>query len=118
MRYREVTSVEEITARKRASKHKMRMMATDEDTRRHEPVAASERRRSGPVRRAGVAVLGVVVILIGIPMIPLFGPGWLVVFTGLAILGREFDWANRLKQRLSERFRSLLGKRHPGSEAE
>jgi uncharacterized protein (TIGR02611 family) len=30
-------------------------------------------------------------------MVPLPGPGWLVVFLGLAILGSEFAWAKRLE---------------------
>jgi uncharacterized protein (TIGR02611 family) len=37
-----------------------------------------------------------VVLVAGIIMIPYPGPGWLVVFIGLAILGTEFDWARRL----------------------
>lgn len=43
-----------------------------------------------------VAVLGIAVILLGIVMIPLPGPGWLVVFGGLAILSIEFVWAKHL----------------------
>lgn len=67
-------------------------------------------RRSGPVRKAGVAIAGVVVILIGIPMIPLLGPGWLVVFTGLAILSSEFEWAGKLRDRIRDRLRALMGR--------
>ena len=32
----------------------------------------------------------------GLLLVPLPGPGWLVVFLGLAILGTEFAWAKRL----------------------
>ncbi len=32
----------------------------------------------------------------GVVMIPYPGPGWLVVFAGLAILATEFHWAKRL----------------------
>ncbi len=46
--------------------------------------------------RCGVGVLGTVVLVAGIIMIPYPGPGWLVVFAGLAILGTEFAWAKRL----------------------
>lgn len=35
-------------------------------------------------------------VIIGIIAIPYPGPGWLIVFTGLAILATEFDWAKRL----------------------
>ena len=33
---------------------------------------------------------------LGIVLIPLPGPGWLIVFAGLAILATEFVWAERL----------------------
>lgn len=87
-------------------------MAIDGDVKRETEGAE---RRSGLVRKAGVAVAGIVVILIGIPMIPLVGPGWLVVFTGLAILSSEFEWAGRLRDRIRDRFRSLMGRATSGS---
>jgi uncharacterized protein (TIGR02611 family) len=46
--------------------------------------------------RVGVAVLGGIVLVAGIAMIPYPGPGWLVVFAGLAILATEFHWARRV----------------------
>jgi uncharacterized protein (TIGR02611 family) len=46
--------------------------------------------------RVGVAVLGGIVLLAGVVMIPYPGPGWLVVFAGLAILATEFHWARRV----------------------
>ena len=46
--------------------------------------------------RVAVAVLGTAVVLGGIALIPLPGPGWLIVFAGLAILSTEFEWAGRL----------------------
>jgi uncharacterized protein (TIGR02611 family) len=61
------------------------------------------------VRKFAVGIAGVAVILVGIPMIPLIGPGWLIVFTGLAILATEFPWAGRLRDRIHSRMRSLLG---------
>lgn len=46
--------------------------------------------------RIGVGVVGGLVLLGGIVMIPYPGPGWLVVFAGLAILATEFTWAERV----------------------
>ena len=46
-------------------------------------------------RRLVIAVAGGAVLVVGVPMIPLPGPGWLVIFLGLAILAQEFPWANR-----------------------
>jgi uncharacterized protein (TIGR02611 family) len=45
--------------------------------------------------RFTVGGLGGVVALLGLLLVPLPGPGWLVVFLGLAILGTEFTWAKR-----------------------
>lgn len=47
-------------------------------------------------KRTAVGTLGGLVVIIGIIAIPYPGPGWLIVFTGLAILATEFDWAKRL----------------------
>jgi uncharacterized protein (TIGR02611 family) len=46
--------------------------------------------------RAGIAVVGVVMVIGGLILVPLPGPGWLIVFLGLAVLGTEFHWARRL----------------------
>jgi len=48
------------------------------------------------VYRIGVGVLGGAIAVGGLLLVPLPGPGWLVVFLGLAILGTEFAWAKRL----------------------
>lgn len=46
--------------------------------------------------RAGVGVVGLAVLAVGIVTIPYPGPGWLIVFAGLGILASEFTWAHRL----------------------
>jgi len=91
-------------------------MATDHDNKESAAVAPphqsdGEPPSSGLLRKSGVAIVGIVVILIGIPLIPLFGPGWLIVFTGLAILSSEFEWAGRLRDSIRSRLRSFLGNR-------
>ncbi|MBT2498920.1 TIGR02611 family protein [Agromyces sp. ISL-38] len=48
------------------------------------------------VYRILVGVLGGAIATLGLLLVPLPGPGWLVVFLGLAILGTEFPWARRL----------------------
>ena len=47
-------------------------------------------------KRIGIGTIGTLIVLIGIIMIPYPGPGWLIVFAGLAVLATEFDWAQRL----------------------
>ena len=48
------------------------------------------------VYRAVVGAAGTAVVLLGLALVPLPGPGWLVVFLGLAVLGSEFSSARRL----------------------
>ncbi len=48
------------------------------------------------IYRAVVGVVGAAVIVVGIILLPLPGPGWLIIFAGLAILASEFTWAQRL----------------------
>jgi uncharacterized protein (TIGR02611 family) len=56
--------------------------------------------------RVGVGILGGSLTVLGLLLVPLPGPGWLVVFLGLAVLGTEFGWAKRiavwLKRRLDQ----------------
>lgn len=46
--------------------------------------------------RAAVGVVGAIVTVAGLIMVPAPGPGWLVVFFGLVILGSEFEFAQRV----------------------
>ena len=46
--------------------------------------------------RVAVGIVGAAVVVLGFVLIPLPGPGWLIVFAGLAILATEFVWAERL----------------------
>ncbi|GAA1999085.1 TIGR02611 family protein [Microbacterium ulmi] len=45
--------------------------------------------------RAAIGVFGGALAIAGLLLVPLPGPGWLVVFLGLAVLGTEFHWARR-----------------------
>ena len=46
--------------------------------------------------RAGVALGGLIVVLVGIVLLAVPGPGWLVIFLGLGIWATEFGWAKSL----------------------
>lgn len=48
--------------------------------------------------RTFIGVLGLVLIIAGIPMVPLVGPGWAVIFIGLFLWSTEFIWARRVTQ--------------------
>lgn len=43
-----------------------------------------------------ITTLGVVIVIVGLILVPLPGPGWLIVFIGLTVLGSEYHWARRL----------------------
>jgi uncharacterized protein (TIGR02611 family) len=46
--------------------------------------------------RVAVGIVGATIIVIGIILLPLPGPGWLIIFGGLFVLSTEFAWAERL----------------------
>ncbi|BDM68534.1 membrane protein [Streptomyces nigrescens] len=53
-------------------------------------------KRSRPLHlswQVGVFVVGLAVVAGGVIMLPLPGPGWLVIFAGMAIWATEFVWA-------------------------
>ncbi len=54
------------------------------------------------VRRLIVAVVGFTVLLIGIAMLVLPGPAFVVIPLGLGILATEFVWARRLLKKMKE----------------
>ncbi|MEU8782719.1 TIGR02611 family protein [Streptomyces sp. NPDC048637] len=53
-------------------------------------------KRSRPLHvswQVGVFIVGLAVVVAGVIMLPLPGPGWLVIFGGMAIWATEFVWA-------------------------
>ena len=53
--------------------------------------------------RVAAAIGGFLVVLLGIVVIPLPGPGLLVVAVGLAVLALEFAWAEHLLEKTVDR---------------
>ena len=53
-------------------------------------------------RQIGILLVGLPVLTVGIVLIPLPGPGLLVCLLGLLILSLEFDWAQKLVDRLRD----------------
>jgi len=56
--------------------------------------------------RIGRAAAGFVVVLVGIALLPLPGPGMLIIVAGLALLSSDVPFARKLLQRLRERLPS------------
>lgn len=55
-----------------------------------------------------IGVLGALVVLIGIVLVPYPGPGWLIVFTGFAILATEFAFAEKTLAYLKARYEAWI----------
>lgn len=51
------------------------------------------------VRRVAVTILGVALLVVGVAMMVLPGPGILGIVAGLAVLASEYTWARRLLTR-------------------
>lgn len=62
------------------------------------------RSRGGHVTwKVVVTVVGVAVIVAGVAMLALPGPGWATILLGLAILSTEFEWAARWRRAVVRR---------------
>jgi uncharacterized protein (TIGR02611 family) len=60
--------------------------------------------------RTGVFVLGWGIVLAGVVMLVIPGPGWAAIFVGLAVLSTEYAWAHRLLTRARDYARRLADK--------
>jgi uncharacterized membrane protein len=64
-----------------------------------------EKKSGGRIQRLLLAVLGVIVIVVGIMLLFLPGPGILLILAGLWILGRGYQWPQKVAGLLRERGR-------------
>lgn len=62
------------------------------------------------IRRPLVLIVGCLIIIAGILMLALPGPGWAAIFLGLAILATEFDRAEKLRAAIVRRFKTAIDK--------
>lgn len=60
------------------------------------------------LRKLVIVLIGFPIIVIGLILIPLPGPGILICLLGLFILSFEFDWAKRHADRARGYLRKLL----------
>jgi len=61
------------------------------------------------IKRLIIAVIGFTVLLIGLLMIVLPGPAFIVIPLGLGILATEFIWARRLLKTAKNKFQKSKG---------
>lgn len=75
-----------------------------------DPGAEAPRTLWRQARRIAVAVIGLTVVLFGIALLVLPGPGILVMFAGLSILALEFAWARRWVKKAKEKTAQMTGR--------
>jgi uncharacterized protein (TIGR02611 family) len=61
-------------------------------------------------RKIIVLITGVPLVILGIILIPLPGPGILVSFLGLFVLALEFEWAAKHRDRLKGELKKITDK--------
>jgi uncharacterized protein (TIGR02611 family) len=61
--------------------------------------------RSTPYRVLFV-IVAFAILLGGIALVPLPGPGWAIVFIGLGMLALEFKWAENLMEKILDRLQA------------
>lgn len=67
------------------------------------------------VYRTAVGVVGVAIVLLGIVALPAPGPGWAIIFVGLAVLASEFERAQRVldfAKKHVHRWTTWIGQQH------
>lgn len=79
---------------------------------KHRWASWRERLRKRPVAdfvyRVGIAVFGTLVLAVGVVAIPYPGPGWAIVFLGLAILATEFRFAQHALRYVRIRYDTVM----------
>lgn len=71
----------------------------EKDIGRHE--ATDEEAKEALLKRIGLTIGGVVVITIGILLLPLPGPGWVIIATGFSLL--PFAWSRKIVRQIRRR---------------
>jgi uncharacterized protein (TIGR02611 family) len=66
------------------------------------------KRTPAKVRKPFIFLLGFTVVGTGIVLLPLPGPGWVIIFAGFAILASEFEFAERVRDRLVHILKTLI----------
>jgi uncharacterized protein (TIGR02611 family) len=68
------------------------------------------KRTTKVLRKIGVAAVGFPLLILGIILIPLPGPGILVSFLGLFVLSLEFDWVKPYMERAKRELEKIKAK--------
>jgi uncharacterized protein (TIGR02611 family) len=84
-----------------------RFFARPAGTRFHGRYLARRQQQGGLLRKVLILTLGSLVVLLGIVLMPLPGPGLLIVFIGATLIAEESEVAARLLDRIDLRLQPL-----------
>lgn len=70
------------------------------------------------IKRLIIGIVGFTILLIGILLIILPGPAFIVIPAGLAILATEFAWARRLLKKVKQQIKKNNTKGKEGEKSE
>lgn len=62
------------------------------------------------IKRVIVSLIGFPLLVVGAILVPLPGPGFLVMFIALLILSTEFEWAGKHSDKLKKKFKEVYEK--------
>jgi tellurite resistance protein TerC len=68
-------------------------------------------------KRLIIGVVGFTILAIGVAMMVLPGPAFIVIPIGVGILATEFAWARRLLRKVEEKIREQMGKANDNKES-
>lgn len=78
-----------------------------------QPAARVVARALRQARRLVILVVGGTVLAVGVAMIVLPGPAFVVIPVGLGILATEFVWAQRLLSKIKEQGQRIISRKNP-----
>ena len=90
--------------RNQHDRHLLRDAEDEDDWEWRRRIRASPRWR--PLYQGAVFLVGLVMVLGGLALVPLPGPGWLIVILGIAVWASEFEPASRLLEFVKDRVRA------------
>ncbi|WP_419841912.1 PGPGW domain-containing protein [Candidatus Poriferisodalis sp.] len=105
----------ESDEREQTHSERFRQAAIDAELETGEREPTRQEAQRGAMRRLARTTFGMCVVVLGLILMPLPGPGTLVVATGLAILARDVAWADRLLQKVRGRLPSDVDGKLPRS---
>ncbi|PKL81767.1 MAG: hypothetical protein CVV24_13580 [Ignavibacteriae bacterium HGW-Ignavibacteriae-3] len=66
------------------------------------------------LKRILIGIIGGTIVIIGIAMIALPGPAFIVIPLGLSILATEFLWAKKIIDKFKNKFEEMKNKKKTG----